>query len=116
LRFSTQYVDVVYGSNLLCALETGRQIARRHDLEPIVLEDLREVEIFRDIPPEKSALEFVDRQLLLGIRARMQNETNWDAYSYSESSFDFRKCTVNAIEGIDATHPANGSSSRATAA
>ena len=105
LRFSTQHVDVVYASNLVRALETGRQIARHHNLEPIVLEDLREVEIFRDIPPERSALDFVGRQLLLGIRQRMQNEKSWDVYPYSESSFDFRKRTVNAIEGILATHP-----------
>ncbi len=35
----------------------------------------------------------------------MMNEKSWDVYPYSESSFDFRKRTVNAIEGILATHP-----------
>jgi broad specificity phosphatase PhoE len=100
LRFSTQHIDVVYSSNLERARELGYQIARHHGLEPIVLEDLREVEVFRDIPPDRLAVDFVGRQLLLGIRQRMLNEKSWDVYPYSESSFDFRKRTVNAIEGI----------------
>ncbi len=86
-------------------MRPGYQIARHHGLEPIVLEDLREVEVFRDIPPDRLAVDFVGRQLLLGIRQRMLNEKSWDVYPYSESSFDFRKRTVNAIEGILATHP-----------
>ena len=32
------------------------------------------------------------------------NERSWDVYPYSESSAEFRKRTVNAIEAIVATH------------
>jgi probable phosphoglycerate mutase len=99
-RLSVDRVDAVYTSPLQRALETGRAIARHHRLEPIVVHDLREVEIFRDIPPEKSALEFLGRDLLLGIRERMLRERKWDVYPYSESSFEFRKRTVNAVEAI----------------
>jgi broad specificity phosphatase PhoE len=56
LRFSTDNIDAVYASPLRRALETGRQIARHHRLEPRVVGDLREVEIFRDIPPEKAGV------------------------------------------------------------
>jgi probable phosphoglycerate mutase len=103
-RFSTVHIDAVYASPLRRAFETGQQIARHHRLEPIVINDLREVEIFRDIPPEKSAVDFVGQPLMLGIRERMIHERSWDVYPYSESSFDFRKRTVNAIEGIIATN------------
>ena len=104
-RFSTAHIDAVYSSNLQRANETGRQIARHHGLEVTVMEDLREIEVFRDIPPEQSALDFLGRSLLLGIRQRMMDEKRWDVYPYSESSFEFRKRTVNAIEAILATHP-----------
>ncbi|WP_322819551.1 histidine phosphatase family protein [Tepidiforma sp.] len=99
-RLSADRVDVVYASPLQRAHETARAIARHHRLEPIVVHDLREVEIFRDIPPERSAVEFLGRDLLQGIRERMLRERKWDVYPYSESSFEFRKRTVNAVEAI----------------
>lgn len=104
MKFSTLHVDVVYASPLKRALETGRQIARHHRLEPIVLHDLREVEVFRDIPPDQSAVEFMGEHLLTGIRERMLHEKKWDVYPYSESSFEFRRRTVNAIETIIAAN------------
>lgn len=99
-RLSVDRIDVVYASPLKRALETGRQIARHHRLEPIVVNDLREVEIFRDIPADKSAADFLGQGLLLGMRERMLREKKWDVYPYSESSFEFRKRTVNAVESI----------------
>lgn len=103
-RFAGQRVDAVYASTLQRAHDTGRAIARHHGLEPIVIDDLREIEIFRDIPPEQSAVDFVGRDLLLGIRDRMVNEKRWDVYPYSEPSAEFRKRTVNAIEAIACTN------------
>jgi broad specificity phosphatase PhoE len=99
-RLSVDRVDAVYASPLQRALETGRAIARHHRLPPIIIDDLREVEIFRDLPPEKSAIDFLGTELLLGIRERMLRERKWDVYPYSESSFEFRKRTVNAVEAI----------------
>jgi broad specificity phosphatase PhoE len=99
-RLSVDRVDVVYASPLKRALETGRQVARHHRIEPIVVPDLREVEIFRDIPADKSALDSLGQGLLLGIRERMLREKKWDVYPFSESSFEFRRRTVNAVEAI----------------
>ncbi|MGH2633107.1 MAG: histidine phosphatase family protein [Tepidiformaceae bacterium] len=99
-RFSTVRIDAVYASPLKRAFDTGAQVAKHHRLEPIVVPDLREIEVFRDIPADQPAVEFVGRRLLLGVRERMLRERSWDVYPYSESSHDFRKRTVNAIEGI----------------
>jgi broad specificity phosphatase PhoE len=38
------------------------------------------------------------------VRERMMVERRWDVYPYSESSAEFRKRVVNAIEGIAASH------------
>jgi 2,3-bisphosphoglycerate-dependent phosphoglycerate mutase len=61
--------------------------------------------VFRDLPQDKRAFEVLGRDLLVGIRERMLREKSWDVYPYSESSFDFRKRVVNAIEGIIAGNP-----------
>jgi broad specificity phosphatase PhoE len=103
-RFADTPIDAVYSSNLRRAFDTGLEIARRHGMEPIVDDDLREVELFRDIPPDQSAVAFIGRSLMLGIRERMISEKVWDVYPHSESSAEFRKRTVNAIEGIVATN------------
>lgn len=102
---STQRIDHVYASPLRRAHGTGAEIARHHRLEPIIVDDLKEVGIFRDVPPDKTPLEFIGRLALVGTRQRMVIEKSWDVYPYSESSHEFRKRTINAIEGIIATHP-----------
>lgn len=105
-RFANERVDAVYSSTLLRAYTTGSEIARRHGLEPVRMADLREVEVFRDIPPEMSVEQYLGTPLFLGVRERMIFEKRWDVYPYSEASAEFRKRTVNAIEGIVATNEA----------
>jgi broad specificity phosphatase PhoE len=105
MALSTERIDAVYASPLRRALETGRQIARHHRLEPTVLPDLREVHVFRDIPPEKRPTDVIDAQVLAGIRERMLHEKSWDVYPHSESSHEFRRRVINTIEGIIISHP-----------
>jgi broad specificity phosphatase PhoE len=102
---STERIDAVYASPLQRALDTGREIARHHRLEPIVLDDLREVGVFQDIPHDRTPLDYIGRQVLAGVRQRMIEEKSWDVYPYTEPSAAFRKRVINAIEGIIATHP-----------
>ncbi len=95
---SLKPIDAVFASTLRRAAETAAEIARHQSIAVQYVEDLREVEVFRDIPPEKTALEFLGRELLDAVRERMLNERNWDVYPYSESSYDFKKRAINAIE------------------
>lgn len=103
-RLSTETIHAVFASPLVRAYDTGMAIAKHHRLEPIVIDDLREVEVFRDLPKDKPAHEVLGRDLLLGIGERMLYEKSWDIYPHSESSFEFRRRVVNAIEGIVATN------------
>jgi len=102
---STQKVDAVYASPLQRARDTGHEIARHHRLEPVVVDDLQEVGIFRDIPPDRTPLDYVGLQVLRGVRERMVVEKSWDVYPYSEGGFEFRKRVINAVEGILISHP-----------
>jgi broad specificity phosphatase PhoE len=105
MRLSTEKIDAVYASPLRRALETGREIARHHRLDPEIVDDLREVRIFEEMPPDRVPADVIGKAQLAGIRQRMIVEKSWDVYPYSESSFDFRKRIINAIEGIVAAHP-----------
>ncbi len=105
MRLSTERVDAVYASPLRRARETGAQIARHHRFEPIILDDLKEVGLFRDLPSDKTPLDAIGRLQLTGTRQRMITEKSWDVYPFSESSAEFRKRIINAIEGIIALHP-----------
>lgn len=96
---STVHLDEIFVSPLKRAMETAQAVQKHHrHMELQVIEDLREVGVFQDVPPEKTAEEFVGRDVLLAVRQRMLTEKSWDVYPYSESSFDFRKRSVNAIE------------------
>ena len=104
-RFIGEHIDVVYASNLKRAYDTGAAIATHHGLSPIVDPQLREIEVFRDLPRDRTPLESIGRRQMLGMRHRMQTEKRWDAYGFSESSAEFHSRVVTTIEGILADHP-----------
>lgn len=99
-RFAAEPVAAVYASPLRRAFDTGTAIARHHGIEPVVVDDLREVHLFRDMPPDRTAAEALGADYLKGVRARMTRERSWDVFPLSEPGDAFNKRVVNAIEGI----------------
>lgn len=95
---STLKLDAVFVSPLKRALETAEAIARHHRFELQAMEDLREVEIFRELPRDQTAKQALGADLLEAVRSRMLNELSWDVYPCSESSHEFRKRAINAVE------------------
>lgn len=96
---SAAKLDAIFTSTLKRAVQTAEAIAQHHrHLEMQVMDDLREVEVFRDIPDDKRAEEFLGKDLLEALRLRMLNERSWDVYPHSESSYDFRKRAINSVE------------------
>ena len=96
---STKNIDAIFTSPMKRAAETAEAIAAHHKhLETITLPDLREVEVFRDVPPDRTVQDYLGKELLLGVRQRMIEERSWDVYPLSEPSHEFRKRCINAIE------------------
>jgi broad specificity phosphatase PhoE len=96
---SLKKIDAIYSSPLKRAHETAEAIAVHHKhLELNVIPDLREVEVFREVPPDQRLQDFLGVELLMGARERMLHERSWDVYPLSEPSYDFRKRTINAVE------------------
>jgi broad specificity phosphatase PhoE len=98
-------VDAVYSSRLLRAHDTGRAIAGHHGLEVRVEDDLREIETFRDLSRDASAVEVVGELRLQGARERFVRHRTWDVYPYTERHDEFRHRTLNVLEGVISLHP-----------
>jgi broad specificity phosphatase PhoE len=96
---STKHLSAIFVSPLRRAMETAEAIVRHHrNIELEVVRDLREVEVFRDVPPDKTLPEFLGADLLAATRHRMLEERSWDVYPYTEPSYEFRKRVINAVE------------------
>jgi broad specificity phosphatase PhoE len=98
-------VDAVYSSLLLRASDTARAIAAHHGLEVEPVEDLREIETFRDLPRDARPADVLGELVLRGARERFVRHRTWDVYPGSERHEEFRHRVVNVIEGIAAGHP-----------
>lgn len=101
---AAEAVDALYSSHLRRAHETGRQVGRHHGIEPTVFEELREIEILRDLPPGKPITEAINPTFLRGAREMLVRHRTWDAYPFSESTAEFRYRVVTMIEGILTGH------------
>src|SRR3954468_1851552 len=103
--FAERRVDVVVSSHLSRARETASAIAAHHDLEPIVLEDLREVEVYRDLEDGASPADALAEPFWRGVQERFPTERRWDLVPFGESSGELRHRVVSTIEGLLAMHP-----------
>ncbi|HCU99797.1 MAG: histidine phosphatase family protein [Dehalococcoidia bacterium] len=103
-RFATESIDAVYSSGLSRAFDTGAAIGSHHGLEPVVVDNLREIGMFRDVPPDQTAAEALGVDYLAGVRERMARERSWDVFPLTESSAEFSKRVINAFEEIIARH------------
>jgi broad specificity phosphatase PhoE len=101
----TEAIDAVYASPLRRAVDTGAAVAAHHGLEVQVLAELREIELFRDLPEGTSLHDAVSPLLLHGVRERFVRERRWDVYPYGETGDELRHRVVMAVEGIIATRP-----------
>ncbi|MCH8850274.1 MAG: histidine phosphatase family protein [Chloroflexi bacterium] len=104
--FADTELAAIYASPLQRANDTAAALAGHHELEVQVIDDLREIEIFRDVPRDKPPAAVLSRELLEAARLRMVNELSWDVYPLSEGSQEFRKRTVNAVEVAIVAQPA----------
>lgn len=103
--FAERPVDVVVSSHLSRALETARAIAAHHDLQPVVLEDLREVETYRDLEDGVSPADALAAPFWRGVQERFPAERRWDLVPFGESGAELRHRVVSTIEGLLAIHP-----------
>ena len=101
---ATEPIAAVLCSHLERAVETAREVAAPHGLEPVIYPELREVETYRDVPDGVRLEDVLPPVMWHGVRERFNRELRWDVSPFSESSAEFRHRVVTVVEGILALH------------
>jgi broad specificity phosphatase PhoE len=101
---ATEPITAVLCSHLERAVETAREVAAPHGLEPVIYPELREVETYRDVPDGVRLEDVLSPVMWHGVRERFNRELRWDVSPFSESSAEFRHRVVTVVEGILAMH------------
>jgi 2,3-bisphosphoglycerate-dependent phosphoglycerate mutase len=101
---ASEPITEVVCSNLERAIETAREVAAPHGLEPVVYPELREVETYRDVPDGVRLEDVLSPVMWHGVRERFNRELRWDVSPFSETSAEFRQRVVTVVEGILALH------------
>ncbi len=103
-RLSAVEIDAVYSSPYQRAFDTGAAVAAAHDLEPTVVHDLREVDLWSGVDQERTLVETVGKDELRAIFAAVQRDRTWDAYPHGEGSESFRTRVRDALVEITSRH------------
>jgi probable phosphoglycerate mutase len=103
-RLAAASVDVVYASPLRRAFDTGAAIARHHGLEPVVDDELREIDLWGKLPQDQPLTDSISTDELKAIYREAQHTLRWDAYVYGEPVEGFRKRVFDAVEQIAKRH------------
>lgn len=103
-RLADRHIDAVYASPLERAHETGKAIATPHDLTPIVLDDLHEVDLWGQLDQSKSLTDQLSSDEIRSIFRDSQRSQRWDAYIYGTGAQAFRDRVFATIEKIAADH------------
>lgn len=93
----------VYCSPLQRAHQTALAIAAHHHLEPVVLPELREIELYRGLAEGVTLLDAIPEIQRRGAASRFARERTWDVFPHSESSRELRDRVVTTVEGIVAS-------------
>ena len=103
---STRPVTALYASNLQRARRTADAIGAHHGLTPTIVPDLREIEMFRGLPPGMTLVDAVGADVLRTAGTAFVDTRRWDVYPATETGEQLRARVVPAVEAILAAHPA----------
>ena len=103
--FADKKIDAVYSSQLSRANDTGKAIAKHHDLDVTVIEELEEIHMYGDLPQNQRAVDTIGERAMKGVWERFVQTQKWDAYPYTERSTDFRRRVGWAVESTIVPHP-----------
>ena len=99
-RLAPARLGYVYCSPMRRANDTAKAIARHHNLEPIVRDDLREIDLWQRAPQDKGLLDIYSREELGEVYREVSRSRKHSAYPYCEDVPAFKERVVRAIDEI----------------
>lgn len=101
-RLAPARLGRVYCSPMKRAYDTGYEIAKHHNLDPIVVEELREIDIWQGAPQDKGLLDLYSPAELAQIYREVTRTRKYAAYPHCEDGDMFKRRIVAAIDRIAA--------------
>ena len=99
-RLAPARLGRVYCSNMVRAHDTAKAIAGHHGLTPVVLPDLREIDLWQRAPQDKGLLDIYSREQLADVYREVTRSRKHSAYPYCEDVDEFRARVFGAIDQI----------------
>jgi len=99
-RLAPARLGAVYCSPLKRAYDTAWEIAKHHNLPPIVMDELREIDLWKHAPQDKGLLDLYTREELAEIYRRVSRTRKHSAYPHCEDVNEFKARIVAAIDRI----------------
>ena len=99
-RLAPARLGKVFCSPMKRANDTAKAIAKHHNLEPIVREDLREIDLWQRAPQDKGLLDIYTREELGEVYREVSRTRLHSAWPYCEDVPAFKERVVGAIDQI----------------
>jgi probable phosphoglycerate mutase len=99
-RLAALDIDRVYCSPLQRAHHTAIEIARHQKLEPIIRDDLSEIDLWKFAPQDKGLLDIFSRDELVAIYREVTATRRHTAYPFCEDVDAFKARIVAAMDDI----------------
>ncbi len=99
-RLAPARLGKVFCSPMKRANDTAKAIAKHHNLEPIVREDLREIDLWQRAPQDKGLLDIYTKEELGAVYREVSRTRLHSAWPYCEDVPAFKERVVGAIDQI----------------
>lgn len=99
-RLAPARLGAVYCSWMKRAHATANEIAKHHGLEPTVLDDLREIDLWQKAPQDKGLLDLYSNEELGAIYREVSRTRKNSSYPHCEDVDEFRRRVVAAIDHV----------------
>ena len=99
-RLAALKIDRVYASPMQRAHETGNAIAKHHGLTPVVVQDLREVDLWQKAPQDKGLLDLYSAEQLTEIYRKVSRLRKHSEYPHCEDVPAFKARIVGALDRV----------------